>query len=564
MAQKEKIPPKEPNARVEPKVTSVARPPKDRFGKSLEIGENPLRDKEIIAIQDRGDSGSRTIVISPEEIARARMSGPNGNPKGELAIEPEEIKTAGSNTMGAEVNGVAGLESDGFGRKEKILRENWDKLGHSFSWAPPQEPKGSEKDAVNGKGGSGKPKKVTFMEEYTDADGQERLRESVIEVPNTNDHCMCFTPEELEGLRREASENKDRPIAEWPQSERTNYGVEPTAGANCQIFTREEARKLAEEQGLIPKPPIADPAHTIVFTPDGKGGVELIQNGVKVKPAIGMKVVGKERAEKEKRKILKFFGRKFAGIAIVVSLIAAFGTIIAIRATNDSEKIKNMLKTKTEIYEENIFANKGNIEDSVILKAAQILDEKGNIGPLHFTQILDIFDWMTLGNNLKYVSVDKGHEPRRAGLTLEAGQGDCKNLAMLVVAMELSIGNRVAVIRTEPEMNEYGDNLGHVYNAVRIYKPTVEEQKDPEKKAKKYEEIREAVRKIIFSGRYPHLVKPEIIETAIIEDPQKEGLWLVLDATYEEDGWPGRQSARKITEFIKFGPEYAEVRGILE
>ena len=611
MAQKEKIPPKDSNAKTDPKVTRVARPPKDRFGKPLEIGENPLEGKEIRAVLDRGDAGSKTIIFSVEELARARIFEPNGNrPKDELAIDPEEVRTAGSNTMSAVAKGVCELGNDGFGRKEKIIGENWDTLGHSFSFAPPQEPaervesedakyarvvhEGTDEHAKEGNVGS-RPKKVTLMEEYTDENGEERLRESVIEAPAESSPCVFYTPEQLARIREEALQEQkagNQLIAEWPQSEGTNYGVEPTAGANCQIFTREEAQKLAKEQGLIPKPPIADPNHTVVFTPDGKGGVVPMQNGKEVRMEEGVALVDKERIVREKEmhrnriqdKILTVVGWIFMPF-MVLGIISQVG-LITEQLTGSPNFITNSIKwaaskiiygkSKAEMYEDNIFESDGNIHEAIAKKSAEII--KGNEGPLHFTQILDIFDW--IGLNIMYTNVDKAFEPRKASLTLELRQGDCKNMAALVAAMELSIGARMAVITTGAEEDEYGDRIGHAYTAVRIYKPTLEEQDDPEKKAKRYEEIRNAVRKIIFSGRYSQVglimakveekEKPESIETAMIEDPQKEGLWLVLDAVYEENGWPGRERDLEVDkmgreiprEFIKFGEESSRVRGI--
>lgn len=189
------------------------------------------------------------------------------------------------------------------------------------------------------------------------------------------------------------------------------------------------------------------------------------------KPAPREREIRPEKPPRSKRKAKSpgsFLDVHVTGRAIGIGFIAAVAAVMALGVVRNlpprdrsgpsptlvspSERSVGSTQTNHENYENAIFANGGKIEDAVIIRVGNVLRE--NSESLHLSQIFDIYDWVK--TEIHYLNVLEGYKPRPAGLTLAAGQGDCKNMAALFASMTASIGARTGIALID----------GHVYNLV--------------------------------------------------------------------------------------------------
>lgn len=193
------------------------------------------------------------------------------------------------------------------------------------------------------------------------------------------------------------------------------------------------------------------------------------------------------------------------------------------RATNPERMEKYLRAVRS--------GNGNRLAEAILTKTIEIINENRNSGPLHLTQILDLYDWVR--NEIRYVTFLGEEFPRRADSTLEDRMGDSKDKAVLLAAMGLALGARMEIIIG-------GDRI---FNGVRI---------SPADSESGYEETERAVRKLL-SRKYGSDERLNSSEIGFATD--EEGLWLLIDATNPGDGRFEPISESTIKDVFRLGNE---------
>jgi hypothetical protein len=178
-------------------------------------------------------------------------------------------------------------------------------------------------------------------------------------------------------------------------------------------------------------------------------------------------------------------------------------------------------------------ANRITPDDPRILEAiGEAVQHKDAV--LNITQISEVYDYVV--DHVRYLNVSDPVVPRLPAVTLEAGFGDCKSMAVLLASMLEAIGGKTILI----SWHDNARNSGHQYVGIMLSNSQDSQVRGQVRRSAERQLRRLYSRTIArhYGGRMPQVHTREVLVGTQIQ------LYLLLDATQGRNSVAGVGSPR--------------------